>query len=143
MILMGNEIKYLVGHEIEQFAPLVPYSDSACNFLNDLSNEILRDNRCKNFPDIISVAFFARKGNIQRLKKSFLDDKVRLGKGLAFHITPSNIPVQFIFSYFFGLLAGNANIVRAPSKDFLQVDANVQHRPLTGKSLFVHPNLHC
>ncbi|MBQ3442762.1 MAG: hypothetical protein IJG33_05880 [Selenomonadaceae bacterium] len=137
---MGNEIKYLVGQEIEQFVPLVPYSDSACNFLNDLSNEILKDNRCKNFPDIISVAFFARKGNIQRLKKSFLDDNFRLGKGLAFHITPSNIPVQFIFSYFFGLLAGNTNIVRVPSKDFPQVDllcdvmntvlAKDEHKPI-------------
>ena len=119
---MGNDIKYLVGNEIENFSPLVPYSDLVCTFLSDFSEEIFKDNRCKNFPDIISVAFFARKGNIQRLKKTFLDDKFRLGKGLAFHITPSNIPVQFIFSYFFGLLAGNANIVRVPSKDFPQID---------------------
>ena len=134
MILMGNDIKYLVGREIGQFAPLAPYSDSACNFLNDFSAEILKDNRCKDFPDIISVAFFARKGNIQRLKKSFLDDKIRLGKGLAFHIAPSNIPVQFMFSYFFGLLAGNANIVRVPSKNFLQVDllCDVMNKVLYG-----------
>ena len=122
MILMGNDIQYLVGSEIKKFVPLVPYSDSACNFLNDLSAEIMKDPRCKDFPDVISVAFFARKGNIQRLKKIFLDDKKRLGKGIAFHITPSNIPVQFMFSYFFGLLAGNANIVRVSSKNFPQVD---------------------
>lgn len=119
---MGNDIQYLVGGEIEKFVPLAPYSDSACNFLNDLSAELLKDVRCKDFSDIISVAFFARKGNIQRLKKFYLDDKIRLGKGLAFHITPSNIPVQFMFSYFFGLLAGNANILRVPSKDFPQVN---------------------
>lgn len=120
---MDNEIKYLAGAEIKNFSPLIPYSDSACNFLSDFSEEILKDIRCKNFPDIISVAFFARKGNIQRLKKIFLNsNQKRIGKGLAFHITPSNIPVQFIFSYFFGLLAGNANIVRVPSKDFPQID---------------------
>lgn len=122
MILMGNDIEYLVGGEVEKFSPLVPYSDLVCNFLSDLSAEIFKDERCKAFPDIISVAFFVRQGNIRRLKKSFLDDKFRLGKGLAFHITPSNIPVQFIFSYFFGLLAGNANVVRVPSKNFPQIN---------------------
>ena len=119
---MGSEIKYLAGSEIEDFSPLVPYSELVCSFLSDLSTEIFKDDRCKDFPDVVSAAFFARKGNIQRLKKNFLDNKFRLGKGLAFHITPSNIPVQFIFSYFFGLLAGNANIVRVPSKEFPQID---------------------
>ena len=83
MILMGNDIEYLVGGEVEKFSPLVPYSDLVCDFLSDLSSEIFKDERCKAFPDIISVAFFARQGNIRRLKKSFLDDKFRLGKGLA------------------------------------------------------------
>ena len=41
---------------------------------------------------------------------------------MVFHITPSNVPVNFAFSFAFGLLSGNANIVRAPSKPFTQVD---------------------
>jgi len=41
---------------------------------------------------------------------------------LVFHITPSNVPVNFAFSFVFGLLSGNANIVRAPSRSFPQVD---------------------
>ena len=119
---MGNEISYLVGEEIKKFSPLAPYDDSVCNFLSDLSNVIMKDIRFREFPDVATVAFFARAGNIKRLKKNFADEKFRLGKGLAFHITPSNIPVQFIFSYFFGLLAGNANIVRIASKNFPQTD---------------------
>ena len=120
---MDNDIKYLAGTEIKSFSPLIPYSDLTCNFLSDLSEEILNKNRYKDFPDIVSVAFFARKGNIQRLKRNFVhDNHKRLGKGLAFHITPSNIPIQFIFSYFFGLLSGNANVVRVPSKNFPQID---------------------
>jgi len=47
----------------------------------------------------------------------------RLGRGLCFHIAPANIPVNFAFTWVFSLLAGNANIVRLPSKDFPQVDA--------------------
>ena len=52
----------------------------------------------------------------------FEDGLLRLGLGLAFHIAPSNVPVNFAFSFAFGLLSGNANIVRAPSKSFPQVD---------------------
>ena len=119
---MGNDIFYLAGAEIKNFSPLTPYSDEVCNFLNDFSNELMQDRRFRDFPDAASVAFFARAGNIKRLKKDFADNNLRVGKGLAFHITPSNIPVQFMFSYFFGLLAGNANIVRVASKNFPQVD---------------------
>lgn len=122
MTLMDNKISYLVGEEIEKFSPLAPYDDSVCNFLNDLSVNIMRDSRFREFPDVATVAFFARAGNIKRLKKNFCDEKFRLGKGLAFHITPSNIPVQFVFSYFFGILAGNANVVRVASKNFPQTD---------------------
>lgn len=119
---MGNEIFYLAGAEIKNFSPLTPYSDEVCNFLSDFSDELMQDKRFREFPDAAAVAFFARAGNIKRLKKNFADNNLRVGKGLAFHITPSNIPVQFMFSYFFGLLAGNANIVRVASKNFPQVD---------------------
>ena len=39
-----------------------------------------------------------------------------------FHIAPSNVPVNFAYSLVAGLLAGNSNVVRLPSKQFGQVD---------------------
>ena len=42
--------------------------------------------------------------------------------GLLFHITPSNIPTNFAYSLIFGLLSGNKNIIKVPSKIFPQVD---------------------
>lgn len=118
---MGNDLIYLAGEEIHEVRPLPPYSDIVCRFLDDFSAEILHDGACKAYPDIVAVGFWARKGNIKRLKASSRSECLRLGRGLAFHITPSNIPVQFIFSYMFGLLAGNANIVRVASKDYPQI----------------------
>ena len=38
------------------------------------------------------------------------------------HITPSNVPTNFAYSMVFGLLSGNNNIIRLPSKNFLQVE---------------------
>ena len=119
---MENKISYLVGEEIRKVLPLEPFNDDICNFLSDFSTAIVEDRRYRDFPDVATVAFFARAGNIKRLKKNFGENNFRIGRGLAFHITPSNIPVQFIFSYFFGILAGNANIVRVASKNFPQTD---------------------
>ena len=118
---MGSELTYLVGEEIREVRPLPPYSELVCRFLNDFSGELLHDPECKPYPDIMAVAFWARKGNVQRLKAGLVGDRLRIGRGLAFHITPSNIPVQFVFSYMFGLLAGNANVVRVATKDYPQI----------------------
>ncbi|MCM1560741.1 MAG: hypothetical protein NC123_14545 [Butyrivibrio sp.] len=41
---------------------------------------------------------------------------------MAFHIAPSNVPVNYAYSLFTGLLCGNANVVRIPSKEFPQVE---------------------
>ena len=49
------------------------------------------------------------------------DGDLHLGRGVVFHIAPSNVPVNYAYSLVAGLLTGNANIVRMPSKDFLQV----------------------
>ena len=39
----------------------------------------------------------------------------RLGWGTVLHIAPSNIPVNFAFSFLMGFLSGNVNHVRVPS----------------------------
>lgn len=45
-----------------------------------------------------------------------------MGRGIAFHIAPSNVPVNFAYSLICGILAGNSNIVRVPSKHFEQIE---------------------
>jgi len=62
--------------------------------------------------------FWCNKRNIDKLKKKHASEKIRLGRGLIFHICPSNVPTNFIYSFFFGLLSGNSNIVKIPSKNF-------------------------
>ena len=129
---MDNNLTYLAGGEIREVRPLPPYSEIVVRFLDDFSAELLHDAACKAYPDITAVAFWARKGNIARLKNRREGGSLRLGRGLAFHITPSNIPVQFIFSYMFGLLSGCANVVKVTSKDYPQIELlyNVLRRVL-------------
>jgi hypothetical protein len=47
---------------------------------------------------------------------------LRMGWGAVLHIAPSNIPVNFAFSFLMGFLSGNANYIRVPSKAFQEVD---------------------
>lgn len=120
--ILMKSVEYILGEENTCNAPLQPYCDEAVAFLNDLSSALLKDTRVRSYPDVVSFAFWCRKSNIIKLKNESGIESNRLGRGLIFHIAPSNIPVNFAFTYAFGLLAGNANIVRIPSKPFPQID---------------------
>lgn len=100
----------------------VIFSDKTINFLDSLSKKLLKDPKAKVFPDVIGFAFFCRKGNINKLKKAYFNEEIiRLGRGIVFHIAPSNVPVNFAYTLLSGLLSGNVNIIRTPTKDFDQV----------------------
>lgn len=117
--------------EWEKFAeqkPDVPFADNVIEFLNALSGAILKDRESRLYPDAITFAFFCRKGNLLKLKDEYVSDGVlRMGRGLLFHIAPSNVPINFGYSLVAGLLAGNNNIVRVSSKQFPQVDLIIKH----------------
>lgn len=117
-----NNIRYFVGNETLEVKPLPVYSLSVCEFLDDLSRLLRNDKEAKQFPDILTFAFWCRKGNINQLKEKYHSPFQRVGRGLVFHIAPSNVPINFAFSLAFGMLAGNANVVRVSEKDFPQTE---------------------
>lgn len=117
-----KDVEYLAGREISTVKPMPPYSEEACSFTADLSAALQKSSRCEMYKDIAALAFWCRRANIQRLKTQFGVTKNRLGRGLCFHITPSNIPINFMFSYLFSLLAGNDNIVRLSSRNFPELE---------------------
>ena len=92
-----------------------PFNDKTCEFLNEVSSDLLKNK--KNYPEIVSFAFWCRKSNINVLKKKYLDNSFRLGRGVVFHITPKNVAINFAYSFAFGLLSGNSNIVRVAQKN--------------------------
>ncbi len=121
MILM-KEVKYLIGSNQICDKPMPVYSDIAVDFLDDLSLTIMKNKFNRIYSDIVTLAYWCRKSNILKLKEKCEDSNIRLGRGLCFHIAPSNIPINFVFSYIFGVLAGCSNIVRIPSKTYPQVE---------------------
>ncbi|WP_165046215.1 acyl-CoA reductase [Adlercreutzia sp. ZJ138] len=87
-----------------------------------VSSKLMKDAEAKSYSDVMSFAFWCRRGNLAKKAADRSAFSHNLGRGLAFHIAPSNVPVNFAFSWAFSLIAGNSNIVRVPSKAFPQID---------------------
>lgn len=105
----------------------VPFSEEVIAYLNALSASLLRDPQSRQYPDVVTFAFFCRRANILHLKEAYQSSVLRLGRGMVFHIAPSNVPINFAYSLVAGLLAGNHNVVRVSSKSFVQVDILLRH----------------
>lgn len=118
--------QYRSDEEFQQSYPLSPFSDEVILYLNELSSILLRMPEVRHYPDVVTFAFFCRKANLLHLQKEHATNSLRLGRGLVFHIAPSNVPVNFAYSLICGLLAGNNNIVRLPGKQFRQVNLIVE-----------------
>ncbi len=88
-------------------------------FLNSISIEINKNKKFNIYPDLKAFGFWCRKSNIEKLSKGYKDN-LKIGRGIALHITPANVPLNFAYSLAFGLLSGNQNIVRLPSRNFDQ-----------------------
>lgn len=122
-----NDIKVLFPdtiseEQIRKTPATKPFADDTIVFLHALSKELNKDPQIRNYPDVATFAFFCRRANILQIKEHYSNEEtIRLGRGIVFHIAPSNVPVNFAYSLLCGLLAGNVNIVRVPSQEFEQV----------------------
>ena len=124
-----NKVTFLLGDSdivktAENTAPKGIFDDTVISFLNDVSREIMKNKAARLYSDVVTFAFWIRKTSMLKMKTRFFEESapLRLGRGIAFHIAPSNVPVNFAYSLVSGLLCGNINIVRVPSKQFPQVD---------------------
>lgn len=120
--ILMNDVKYIVGTPDICDIPLMACSPEAIVFASELSTLLMKSSLSRRFSDVAAFAFWCRKGNVEKIKENCPEYAGRLGRGLCFHVAPSNIPINFAFTYLFGLLAGCANIVRIPSKEFPQTE---------------------
>ena len=111
MLKNFGDVKLLFPKEIDMnkfihITPEEPFAEESVEFLNALSQALNKDPRTKNYPDVATFAFFCRKANILQLKKKYYkDDNLRLGRGIVFHVAPSNVPVNFAYSLICGILS--------------------------------------
>jgi hypothetical protein len=112
---LKKEIPELKSFNIHTFEP---YNNLALNFLLEFSNKLKENKLIYKYPDLFHLIFWS-KNKFNQLSKT-KKNNLKLGRGTIFHLFPSNIPTNFIYSFFFGLISGNSNIVKIPSKKFKQ-----------------------
>jgi hypothetical protein len=113
--------------EAARLHALPPFDPRVLDFLSDVSAALLSDPAAKAYPDVAAFAFFCRRASLAQLKAPYAGLAGRLGRGLVFHIAPGNVPMNFAYSLAAGLLSGNANVVKAPSRRFEQVSLTCAH----------------
>ena len=122
-----DDVVVIAGTKQIKTIPENPFNQQSIDFLAKLSSEIRKSKNLKEFSDLATFAFWCRKNNILSYKNKYSHFNYRIGKGLIFHISPSNVPLNFAYSFIFGLLSGNSNIIRVPSKNFQQLDILISH----------------
>lgn len=117
---MHTAVNILAGKG-NKVRPRKTFDAMVMNFLTELSNTITQNSLSRKYVDLAAFAFWIRKNRLSQWKEKY-NRPHALGRGMAFHIAPANVPLNFAYSFVFGLLSGNSNIVRVSGKDFAQVD---------------------
>ncbi len=121
-IVTPKHIQNLDDLKIES-SVLEPFSDILVDFVSDVSKAILKDPFFKEHPELMALAFWMRRSHIKQLNKYFTEqsnNKILIGRGIVFHMAPSNVDTIFVYSWFISLLVGNSNILRISDKENIQ-----------------------
>lgn len=121
-----DKLHYLVGDSnclgnMPRQKALPFFSEEAVDFLGALSKTIFADKKAREYKDVMAYAYWIRNASLRQAALVHQDDKRRIGRGVVFHIAPSNVPVNFAVSMTSAMLAGNASIIRVSDKAFAQV----------------------
>ncbi len=97
--------------------PMKVFNEEGLDFLSDLSKQILSNKNIREYPDVATFAFWCRNSNLKKIIKNSLTNHIRVGLGLVYHNSPSNVPINFAYSLAFGILSGNCSVIRLSSKE--------------------------
>jgi hypothetical protein len=89
------------------------------DFLVALSRRLLRPDLARRYPELGSLGFFLRRGEIARAVERLNDGAGgarRTPRGLVLHFPPANVDTIFVYSWALSALAGNRNIVRVSAR---------------------------
>ena len=106
--------------------PLLPFSEPVLRFAADLGRALRQDREARAFAEIVALSYWLRPGNLAALRQRFEGahaTAVRLPRGTALHIAPSNVDTIFVYSLLISMLAGNVNVVRISSRAGDQANA--------------------
>ena len=126
-----NSVSYLLG-VAEATTPLTdilrsmraapawqPFDARSIVFVKRFSQKLLTAAGIRQHPELAALGHWFRGANLYQLAQKYPNDTgdaLVLGRGLAFHVAPSNVDSVFMYSWLLSLLAGNVNVVRVSQK---------------------------
>lgn len=113
---MRDNITLLAGTLRPQSEPWPPFAPPALDFLSALSDRIRALHTRQE--ELAAFGFWCRRAHLEALAQRHISPGPgpRLGRGLLFHLAPSNVPAMFGYTFAIGLLAGNAGVVRLSTR---------------------------
>lgn len=100
------------------------FDERSISFVQKFSSKLLKYPNIKQYPDLVALAYWFRRSNIYKLKENYsnCNNYIRLGRGISFHIAPSNVDTIFVYSFFLSLLAGNSSFIRVSQNESPQLN---------------------
>ncbi|AVZ84747.1 acyl-CoA reductase [Acinetobacter sp. WCHA45] len=126
-----NEIQYILGvgnsnsplkivlQNLSSCLVWQPFDERSVEFVKCFAQKLLTTKGIRQYPELVALGHWFRGANLKQLIKNYpaeTENSLVLGRGLAFHIAPSNVDSVFMYSWLLSLLAGNTNIVRVSQK---------------------------
>ena len=94
-----NKIHKVINNLKKNVKQLKVFDQIILLFLKSFNLKLKNSNQLTKYPDLAALNFLLRKNNIEKIIKNY-DTKDRVGLGLVFHITPSNMPTNFFLFIF-------------------------------------------
>lgn len=102
-----------------------PFDARAIAYVGRFSRKLLTHARIREFPELAALGHWFRPARLQQLATEHAaaaGDARIVGRGMAFHVAPSNVDSVSMYSWILSLLSGNSNIVRVSQKRGAQLD---------------------
>jgi hypothetical protein len=124
-----SSIENCISEKFLKQSCILSYHEISILFLDEFSKLLMRDNKSRMYPEIISFAFWIRKANVLKMINNIprRDETQLVARGVTFHLAPSNVDIMFLYSWVLSLLAGNINIVRISQQKSELVDFVITH----------------
>jgi hypothetical protein len=119
--MLSDRINYIVGQNIIP-SYLDIFNNTRLNFLFEIGVQLKKNKKIFQSPDLFFLMLWISRKNLLQYKLEYKNEPLRVGRGIILHICPSNVPLNFFYSFTFGLLSGNANIIRIPTKEYQETN---------------------
>lgn len=93
-----------------------PLQESQISMLGELSKRLLQESDAQRSAQYVALGYWLRPAALRRqsanLGEGISPDSVRVPRGVALHLPPTNVDTIFVYSWAISVLAGNTNVVR-------------------------------